>query len=351
MASARSTLLNLITRLVMRLIFRRRRPILEYRASLTRLDRPQALPSAITLEEVTGAVPGRWLRHAQPRSKQTLLYLHGGAFIMRLPQGHGAMVARFCADSGISAFMAWYRLAPEHPFPAAPEDCLAAYRMLLDAGHRPEDIVVMGDSAGGNLALAVLHLIRRAGLPMPSGVIALSPITDFAQISATWRLNHWRDPMYRVQGFVNPVEHYLQGANPVDPVASPYYGDLSGFPPLYFLLGELEALLDDSVGMVRKAIESGVPARIQIWQGMPHVFVLKDVLPEAAHARREIAAWLRGLRERAPPPAPLYRSAVEVFDLQPFTGRLRRESNEVFLSCETPPADTRGLSTSTAPRT
>lgn len=333
MASAKSKLLNLITRMAMRIIFRRQRPVVEFRKLMVGLDRGKPLPANISVEDIAGTVPGRWLRHAAPRSRQVLLYLHGGAFIMRLEKGHTSMVAGFCADSGISAFMAWYRLAPEHPFPAAPEDCLAAYRMLLDSGHRPEDIVVMGDSAGGNLALAVLHLIRRAGLPMPAASIALSPITDFAQVSATWRLNHWRDPMYRVQGFVNPVEHYLQGANPIDPVASPYFGDLSGFPPLFFMLGGLEALLDDSVGMVRKAIEQGVPARIQIWGGMPHVFPLL-ALPETVHARREIAAWLQGLRENAPAPAPLYRSCVEVFNLSPFSGRLQRETNNVFLMLE-----------------
>ena len=330
MASARSTLLNLVTRLAMQIIFRGRRPMVEVRAQMVKLDRGRALPAGVRIEDVSGAVPGRWLRNAQAGSKQVLLYLHGGAFIMRLEKGHTAMVAGFCADAGITAFMAWYRLAPEHPFPAAPEDCLAAYRMLLDGGHAPRDIVVMGDSAGGNLALAVLHLIRRAGLPMPAASIALSPITDFVQVSATWRLNHWRDPMYRVQGFVNPVEHYLQGASPIDPVASPYYGDLSGFPPLFFLLGGLEALLDDSVGMVRKAIESGVPARIQIWSGMPHVFPLLAI-PETAHAQREIAAWLRGLREGTAAREPLYCSCVEVFNLSPFSGRLTRETNDVFL--------------------
>jgi epsilon-lactone hydrolase len=333
MASARSSILNFVTRLLMWLIFRRRRPVMEFRPIMSRMDRggERALPEGLSLMESSGGVPGRWIHNSRGRSDQVLLYLHGGAFIMRLPAGHTRMVAGFCADAGVSAFMPWYRLAPEHTFPAAPEDCLAAYSMLLNRGHEPEDIVVMGDSAGGNLALALLHLIRKAGLPMPGGVIALSPITDFAQISATWRLNNRRDPMYRVQGFVNPVEHYLKGADPLDPVASPYYGDFSGFPTLHLMVGSIEALLDDSVGMARKAVDQGIPVHLQIWQGMPHVFTLLPGLPETSHARREITTWIRALRKRAPPSRPLYRSCVEVFNVRAFSGRLERRTNDQYV--------------------
>lgn len=332
MASARSGVMNVLTRLAMWVIFRSVKPITAHRAAMFALDQKQKLRLApgVTMDEVSVPIPGRWLRTSSA-SRQIILYLHGGAFIMRLPNGHTTMLASFCADSQCQAFMPWYRLAPEHPYPAAPDDCLAAYRMLLDAGHQPRDIVVMGDSAGGNLALVLLHRIKTAGLPMPAGAIALSPITDFAQISATWRMNTWRDPMYRVQRFVNPVEHYLRGANPIDPAVSPYYGDFSGFPPIHLIVGGVEALLDDSVGMVRKAIENQVPAHLQIWQGMPHVFVLQDFLPETKFAKREIAKWLRDLREAHEIPNPLYRSCVECFDLQAFTGQLRRTTNDRYL--------------------
>ena len=334
MPSARSKLLNVATRLVMRAIFRTPQTPAVYRRSLANLDLMQRkrLPVGITMEEVGGPVPGRWIRNDAASSPQTILYLHGGAFIMRLPEGHTVMVARMCAEAGVSAFMAWYRLAPEQPFPAAPDDCLSAYRGLLAAGHQARDIVVMGDSAGGNLALALLHLISRAGLPMPAGAVAISPITDFAQISASWRLNKRRDPMYRVQRFVNPIEHYVQGrCGVLDPVLSPYYGSYAGFPPLFFLVGGLEALLDDSIGMARKAIEQGVPAQVQVWQGMPHVFVLQEILPETRLARREIAHWLTALRKPKLRSTPLYRSCVEVFDVKSFTGVLRRETNDVYL--------------------
>ncbi len=316
----------------MRFIFRRERPVAAYRPIFSRMDHVRPLPDGISIADVEMPVPGRWLKNANSGSQQVILYLHGGAFSMRLLNGHTAMVSDFCAKAGASAFIPFYRLAPEHPFPAAPDDCLAAYRWLLDHGHRPENIVVMGDSAGGNLSLSILHLIKRDQLPMPRGVIALSPITDAAQISATWRQNRTLDPMYVVQGAVNPARWYFAGQNPLNPAISPYYGDYSGFPPLYFMVGGVEALLEDSVGMVRKAVESGIPAKVQVWRGMPHVFPLIAMLPEAKLATGEIVGWLA---EMLLPPVKtaredLYKSCVEWCDLQAFTHRLFRETNDVY---------------------
>ena len=117
------------------------------------------------------------------------------------------MVSRLCAATGASAFMPWYRLAPEHPFPAAPEDCLAAYRYLLQTCP-PEQIFIMGDSAGGNLTLSLLNLIKREQLPMPRGAVGLSPITDFGQVSSTWMMHEWIEPMFTVQAAVAPQGYY-----------------------------------------------------------------------------------------------------------------------------------------------
>ena len=167
---------------------------------------------------------------------------------------------------------------------------------------------------------------------MPSGVIALSPITDAAQISATWRQNRKLDPMYVVQGAVNPARWYFAGHSPMNPVISPYYGDFSGFPPLYFMVGGVEALLEDSVGMVRKAVESGIPAKVQVWCGMPHVFPLVTMIPESKYAVKEIVAWLAELSAPRKPFVrdELYKSCVEWCDLQPFSHKLVRETNDVY---------------------
>ncbi len=333
MPSARSQAVNFFTRIATRIAYRKQSVVTEYRPRYARMDdRVRVpLPAQLTIDEQADPIQGRWIRNADA-ARRVILYLHGGAFILRLPNTHTAFAAQFCAELGASAFLPWYRLAPEHPFPAAPEDCFAAYRFLLDAGYRPNDIVLMGDSAGGNLALSSLHLIRRAGLPCPAAAVAFSPITDFAEISATWRLNRWRDPMYVVQGAVQPQRHYLQGASPVDPIASPYYGDLAGFPPILLVVGGVEALLDDSVSFVKKAVEAGVAAKVQIWKGMPHVFLLYGFLPETALARRAVVAWIgavlgeQTLGIKAP-----HKSCVEVFDRAAFTGRLRRETNDVYL--------------------
>jgi epsilon-lactone hydrolase len=334
MASTTSKLMNFATRGLSWVMFRKTLPLPDYRPRMERMDRAQQrpMPAGLQLQEVDQPVPGRWLRPDVPVSAQVLLYLHGGAFAFRLPHGHSNMVARICIEAGCAAFLPWYRLAPEHPFPAAPDDCLAAYRTLLDAGHAASDIVVMGDSAGGNLALVLLHSIKRAGLPMPRGAIALSPITDFAQISASWRLNKDHDPMYRLQGVVNPAHWYFKGHDPLDPIISPYYGDFTGFPPLYFVVGSIEALLDDSVGMVRKAVDLGIPAKVHIWTGMPHVFMLQEFLPETRQARAHVVQWLRELRlPQVPPTRPgLHRSCVEVFDLSAFTRQVTLETNDVF---------------------
>jgi epsilon-lactone hydrolase len=334
MSSTLSKLMNIATRGLSWAVFRKTMPLPDYRPRMERMDNAQLrpLPASLKQEEVEKPLAGRWLRHKEPASAQVVLYLHGGAFAFRLPNGHTNMVSRFCADAKCSAFMPWYRLTPEHPFPAAPEDCLAAYRYLLDDGHQPGDIVVMGDSAGGNLALVLLHLIKRAGLPMPRGAITLSPITDFAQISASWRLNKDRDPMYRLQGAVNPAQWYFKGHDPLDPIVSPYYGDFAGFPPLYFVVGSIEALLDDSVGMVRKAVDQGIPAKVHIWAGMPHVFMLQEFLPETLHARAQVVRWLNDLRAapalRGGPG--LHRTCVEVFNLNSVTRRVTLETNDMF---------------------
>lgn len=337
MPSARSRAVNALTRIVMRVAYRSPKEVTAYRPQYAKSDnRVRApLPTGLELEDIDSPINGRWLRNSSATSGTTILYLHGGAFIMRLPKTHTAFVATFCAELGASAFLPWYRLAPEHPFPAAPEDCLRAYEYLLESGTQPAHIILMGDSAGANLVLSLLHLIKNKALPMPAGAVVFSPITDFAQVSATWRLNTWRDPMYVVQGVVAPQTHYLQGASPVDPIASPYYGDLSGFPPLLVNVGGVEAMLDDSVSFVKKAVEAGVHARVQIWKGMPHVFLLYKLLPETAAARHEVVAWVRARFEPAPATGsteqPLYRSCVEVFDRHAFTGRMRRTTNDVYL--------------------
>lgn len=361
MASVRSKVFNTLTRLMMGALFLRERSPLWFREKADAVERRATLklPLNVRVEE-SESPPGRWLHwcgeansaglfgrptHVDNAASDTappsyqdnplpgrtvVLYLHGGAFVMRMPSSHGAMVGAICARAKVSAFMPWYRLAPEHPFPAAPEDCLGAYRYLLELGYRSNNIVVMGDSAGGNLALALLHQIKQAELPMPGAAVLLSPVLDMAQISASWSLHTSSDPMYVVQRIVNPVEHYLPaGADLFHPHISPCYGDFSNFPPILTLVGSIECLLDDSVSLVKKALESGVEAQVHVWQGMPHVFPLQAFLPEAPLALDELCQWLFTCTKT--PSGRPYDGAVRVYQRRPFGGVLRQFTNNKYL--------------------
>ena len=172
MPSISSRLFNILVRATVPFAYRPPLDILKQRARMDKAGAKFGPPknSAIAISDIETPVAGRWLMN--PRADRTLLYLHGGAFVFRLPAMHTPFVMRICERGGYQAFMPWYRLAPENPFPAAPQDCLGAYRYLLEAGHKSDQIVLMGDSAGGNLVLALLHLIKREGLPMPSALSA-----------------------------------------------------------------------------------------------------------------------------------------------------------------------------------
>ena len=316
--------LNALVRVSVRMTWRAPLDVAASRIKIARSERPLKLPPGITIEDVEAPAPGRWVKPATSNAR-AILYLHGGAFLFRLPGLHTPFVAELVARSGAQAYMPWYRLAPEHPFPAAPDDCLAAYRHLLDR-FDPSDISVVGDSAGANLTLSLLHAIKAQSLPMPSRAIAISPITDFAEISASWLSGAKTDPMYPVQAIVKPQRHYLQGAALDDPRASPYYGDLSGFSPILCVAGGIEALRDDSVSFVKKATEAGVHAEAHIWRGMPHVFPLHRITREAAFATAEIVRWMSG-------EAPRERSTrlaerVRLFDVAALSGDLTETSND-----------------------
>lgn len=325
MTSLTAQLLNAIVRISVSMTWRASLDVEASRGKIIRSERPLKLPANITIEDIEAPASGRWVRPTSP-IERVILYLHGGAFLFRLPGLHTPFVADLVAQSGVQAFMPWYRLAPEHPFPAAPQDCLAAYRHLL-AHFDPSNIVVVGDSAGANLTLSLLHATKAQSLPMPACAIALSPITDFAEISASWLSGRRTDPMYPVQEIVKPQRHYLQGASITDPRASPYYGDLSGFPPLLCITGEIEALRDDSVSFVKKASEAGVFAEAHIWHGMPHVFPLHRITREAKLATGEVVRWIQTSGANAGSRGSADR--VKQFDVAPLSGKLSCDSNDV----------------------
>jgi epsilon-lactone hydrolase len=237
-----------------------------------------------------GTVAATWLDVDGVQSPTVILYLHGGAFVTETPVFHGALLGRLCRQSQARGLMLHYRLAPEHRYPAALDDAVAAYRWLLAQGHAARDLVVAGDSAGGNLALALLLRLRDEGQPLPAAVVALSPVADFTFSGDSVRRNNGIDDMFSGDHVDTLVPVYLDDrALCTLPYVSPVFGDFSGLPPLLLVVGSTELLLDDSVRIAQRWPH----ARLRVWHGMPHVFPGFDFLPQAAAAAEQIGDFVR----------------------------------------------------------
>jgi acetyl esterase/lipase len=248
----------------------------------------------VTVQRVQqGLVRGEWLVPAALRSPCVLLYLHGGGYISGSAALFRMIVVPLCELLGARVFSLDYRLAPEHPFPAAIEDAAAGYRWLLKNGVSPHDIVVAGESAGGGLAFALLLALRRDGTPLPAGVVAMSPWTDMEGTGESVVKNEATCVMYG-QNLPVLAALYLDGQPARAPLASPIYADLKGFPPVLLQVSGSELLLDDARRMYHNAQAAGVRSRLSIYAGQPHGWhVLYGILPEATAACREVAEFVQ----------------------------------------------------------
>jgi acetyl esterase/lipase len=231
--------------------------------------------------DIVGGVPGEWVTApAKPADAPTLLYLHGGGYFACSPRTHRPITGWF-ANQGFSVFAADYRLAPEHPFPAAVEDAAAAYLALRAAGVAANRIVLAGDSAGGGLAVALLLHLRANGHALPAAAALFSPWTDLAITGASVQENIDNDAMFWAPTMPTGAQFYLGDTDPSTPLASPLYGDLHGLPPLLIHVGERELLRDDSTRLAARAQEAGVRVELQVWQVVPHVWQLAhNLVPE-----------------------------------------------------------------------
>ncbi len=234
---------------------------------------------------------GEWINGPDSLPERIILYLHGGAFMFRWPGIYTSMVARWCSRLKARALMVDYRLAPEHPFPAAPDDCHAAYQWLLAQGHDPRNIIVAGDSAGGNLALVTLQRIHDAGEPMPACVVLLSAGVDFTLSSRSMVTNEDTDPMFNLAELVAMRRFYAPPELYLNPGVSPLFGDFTGLPPLLFQVGSREVLLDESTRAAARAHAAGVAVEVEIWESMGHVFQTLP-LPQAEAALEHIARFV-----------------------------------------------------------
>ena len=241
-----------------------------------------------------GGVPGAWVTRDGQAEHGVLLYLHGGGFVIGSLAGYRHLVARLGAAAGLRAYFVAYRLAPEHPYPAAPEDALAAYRALLLAGHSPERITLVGDSAGGWLVARLLQDIARLGLPMPARAAFLSPITDLTFSGRSISENRARDPLLPVAWARRSVAAFVGDRETAKPALSPLFGDVGGWPPCLIQVSDSEILRDDSLRLAEAITRAGGEVDLRLWRDVPHVWhLMAGRTPEADTAIEEVAGFLQ----------------------------------------------------------
>ena len=254
-----------------------------------------APPAGTAVDPVdAGGVPAEWVVAAGAGTGRVLLYLHGGAYQIGSPATLRHVVALLSEAAQARVLSVDYRLAPEHPFPAAVEGAMTAYRWLITAGTDPAAIAIAGDSAGGGLTLGTLVALRDAGDTMPAAAAVMSPWTDLAMTGESLRTRKAADVLLKPEGMPETASLYLAGADPRHPYASPLYADLHGLPPILIYVGDAEVVLDDSTRFAARAREAGVDVTLEVWNEMPHVWhAFAGLLPEADQAVAGIGAWLR----------------------------------------------------------
>lgn len=253
------------------------------------------VPTGIELSPVSiGALHAEWLRPAGTTMDRVILYFHGGGYAVGSCKAHRGIVAKFVKGSGIGALVFDYRLAPEHPFPAALEDAVSAYQWLLAQGVPPEHVAFIGDSAGGGLCLATLLALRDQGIPLPAAAVALSPWTDLKNSGESWDTNAMLDTLCWKEAQTVFAEYYAGDTDPSHPWMSPLYGDLQNLPPLLLYVGGHELLRDDATRFAKKAEEAGVDVKLTIGDGLFHCYpACAPLFPEATQAMTEICAFVR----------------------------------------------------------
>lgn len=278
---------------------------------LTRISGARAtVPSGVLCADATVAgVPGEWL--VPHGARGTLLYLHGGAFV----SGSPAMYRRFCATLAqrlsLRVFVPDYRLAPEHPFPAAPDDASAVYEALAAELGRDEALVVAGDSAGGNLALGVLQQAALNGLRRATCAVLISPGLDMTGSGVSLRQNARRDHMLSRHIIDHAIKTYMAGGDARDPRASPLFGQLAGLPPLLVTVSDSECLRDDALRLVAGVRDAGGVARLLSRPDAPHVWpVFINLLPEADEDLRHITSWVTAELAAASPFRGIHQAGV-----------------------------------------
>jgi|CXWL01.1.fsa_nt_gi acetyl esterase/lipase len=270
-------------------------PIAQMRADFETFQASLQAPTDFRAETASAAgVPVEWIVPLGPRPERTLLFFHGGGYASGSLATHRALVARLARAVPARALQVAYRLAPEHPFPAALEDALAAYRWLLGQGHDPATLALGGDSAGGGLALALLCALRDAGEALPAVFFALSPWTDLTHTGESIVSRAELDPLFSRDSLELMAGLYAGDHPRRHPGISPLFADLRGLPPTLLQVGTAEILHDDSSRLARRLERAGVEVTLEVWDGMFHGWQLfASLLPEGDQAITRLAELLR----------------------------------------------------------
>jgi acetyl esterase/lipase len=251
-------------------------------------------PGGVTSNVVSaGGVRAELISSNTGMTDRVLCYLHGGGYIAGSLDSHRNLTGHLAVTTSMQVLTLDYRLAPEHPHPAAVKDSVAGYRWLLEEGYEPGHVVIAGDSAGGGLTMATLLALKAQELPLPAASVVMSPWVDMEAVGESMQTRAAVDPVGRGL-MLRMAELFLDGADPTDPLAAPLHGDLSGLPPLLIQVGDAEVLLDDSTRLAAKAEQAGVEVTLEVWDEMTHVFQNSvGSLPEADEAVARIAQFSR----------------------------------------------------------
>jgi acetyl esterase/lipase len=253
------------------------------------------LPEGFSLEPFTiGTLQAEWMLPPGATKKKVILYFHGGGLVIGSIKAHRGIVSKFVKGSGVPALVIDYRLAPEHPFPEGLEDSVSAYNYLLGTGIKPSEIIFMGDSGGGNLVFAAMLALKERGIELPAAAIALSPWTDLTNSGDSWELNAKKDTLTWKEAQIIFSNYYTGNNNPLNPLISPLFGDLTGLPPLLICAGSDETLFSDSTRLAEKAKISGVDVTLHIGKGLFHCYpACAPLFPEAVKAMKEICDFIK----------------------------------------------------------
>jgi acetyl esterase/lipase len=269
--------------------------VVEMRLGFEILGRRLPVPDDVSTSAVhAGGVPAEWVVAPGADPQRVVLYLHGGGYVVGSLATHRGLAGRLSRAAAARVLLLAYRLAPEHPFPAALDDATAAYRWLLASGIKPTRLAIAGDSAGGGLTIATLVALRNAGTPLPAASVCLSPWIDLEGTGASVTTKAHLDPVVQPDVLRQLAAWYLGGADPHTPLAAPLYADLRGLPPLLVQVGTAEILLDDATRLVDRATAAGVAVTLEAWDDMVHVWQLfASMLQEGQQAIDAIGAFIR----------------------------------------------------------